>query len=134
MIRAAIAALGMAALLVVFLAHHQEPAAARVDEPLQHAKGDRLPARAAPVAPPPAPIALAPGPADARVGPGTALVGPAPAAPAALVGAPRSAMAAPAPAAPAPVAAAAPRDPVCGTKGRTWYTKQNGWKYWRCNR
>jgi hypothetical protein len=25
-------------------------------------------------------------------------------------------------------------DPVCGVKGRTWYTKDNGWKYWRCNR
>jgi hypothetical protein len=25
-------------------------------------------------------------------------------------------------------------DPVCGPRGRTWYTKDNGWKYWRCNR
>ena len=24
-------------------------------------------------------------------------------------------------------------DPVCGKKGRTWYTK-HGWKYWRCVR
>jgi hypothetical protein len=25
-------------------------------------------------------------------------------------------------------------DPVCGKRGRTWYTKANGWRYWRCNR
>jgi hypothetical protein len=25
-------------------------------------------------------------------------------------------------------------DPVCGPRGRTWYVKDNGWKYWRCNR
>jgi hypothetical protein len=25
-------------------------------------------------------------------------------------------------------------DPVCGVKGRTWYSKANGWRYWRCNR
>jgi hypothetical protein len=25
-------------------------------------------------------------------------------------------------------------DPVCGPRGRTWYTKANGWRYWRCNR
>jgi hypothetical protein len=25
-------------------------------------------------------------------------------------------------------------DPVCGARGRTWYTKDNGWRYWRCNR
>jgi hypothetical protein len=25
-------------------------------------------------------------------------------------------------------------DPVCGAKGRTWYTRDNGWKYWRCTR
>jgi hypothetical protein len=25
-------------------------------------------------------------------------------------------------------------DPVCGPRGRTWYTKDNGWRYWRCNR
>jgi hypothetical protein len=25
-------------------------------------------------------------------------------------------------------------DPVCGKRGRTWYTKSNGWRYWRCNR
>ena len=24
-------------------------------------------------------------------------------------------------------------DPICGKKGRTWYTK-HGWKYWRCVR
>jgi hypothetical protein len=32
------------------------------------------------------------------------------------------------------LAAPKPRDPVCGAKGRTWYTKDNGWRYWRCNR
>jgi hypothetical protein len=26
------------------------------------------------------------------------------------------------------------RDPVCGAKGRTWFTRGNGWQYWRCNR
>jgi hypothetical protein len=26
------------------------------------------------------------------------------------------------------------RDPVCGARGRTWYTRENGWKYWRCVR
>jgi hypothetical protein len=26
------------------------------------------------------------------------------------------------------------RDSACGAKGRTWYTKDNGWRYWRCNR
>jgi hypothetical protein len=25
-------------------------------------------------------------------------------------------------------------DPVCGPRGRTWYTRENGWRYWRCNR
>jgi hypothetical protein len=25
-------------------------------------------------------------------------------------------------------------DPVCGPRGRVWYTKDNGWKYWRCVR
>ena len=25
-------------------------------------------------------------------------------------------------------------DPVCGPRGRTWYTRENGWKYWRCQR
>jgi hypothetical protein len=25
-------------------------------------------------------------------------------------------------------------DPVCGPRGRTWYTKDNGWRYWRCVR
>jgi hypothetical protein len=25
-------------------------------------------------------------------------------------------------------------DPVCGPRGRTWYTRENGWKSWRCNR
>jgi hypothetical protein len=25
-------------------------------------------------------------------------------------------------------------DPVCGPRGRTWYTKDSGWKYWKCNR
>jgi hypothetical protein len=25
-------------------------------------------------------------------------------------------------------------DPVCGAKGRTWYTRENGWRFWRCNR
>jgi hypothetical protein len=27
-----------------------------------------------------------------------------------------------------------PIDSVCGPRGRTWYTKDNGWRYWRCNR
>jgi hypothetical protein len=26
------------------------------------------------------------------------------------------------------------RDPVCGPRGRVWYTKDNGWRYWRCVR
>ena len=26
------------------------------------------------------------------------------------------------------------RDSVCGAKGRTWHTKDNGGRYWRCNR
>jgi hypothetical protein len=25
-------------------------------------------------------------------------------------------------------------DPVCGPRGRTWYTKANGWRYWKCVR
>jgi hypothetical protein len=25
-------------------------------------------------------------------------------------------------------------DPVCGPRGRTWYVKENGWRYWRCVR
>jgi hypothetical protein len=25
-------------------------------------------------------------------------------------------------------------DPVCGPRGRVWYTKDNGWRYWRCVR
>jgi hypothetical protein len=25
-------------------------------------------------------------------------------------------------------------DPVCGKRGRVWYTKDNGWRYWRCVR
>lgn len=25
-------------------------------------------------------------------------------------------------------------DSICGTKGRTWYTRDNGRRYWRCNR
>ena len=25
-------------------------------------------------------------------------------------------------------------DPVCGPRGRTWYTRENGWRYWRCVR
>jgi hypothetical protein len=25
-------------------------------------------------------------------------------------------------------------DPVCGPRGRTWYVKENGWRFWRCNR
>jgi hypothetical protein len=25
-------------------------------------------------------------------------------------------------------------DPVCGARGRTWYTKDNGWRAWKCNR
>jgi hypothetical protein len=28
----------------------------------------------------------------------------------------------------------APRDPICGPRGRTWYTKDNGYRYWRCNK
>jgi hypothetical protein len=39
---------------------------------------------------------------------------------------------------PAAVAEAPPpkphADPVCGARGRTWYTRENGWKYWRCVR
>jgi hypothetical protein len=34
-------------------------------------------------------------------------------------------------------AAPAPKphaDPVCGARGRAWYTRENGWKYWRCVR
>ena len=27
-----------------------------------------------------------------------------------------------------------PADPVCGPRGRTWYTKDNGYRYWRCVR
>jgi hypothetical protein len=35
----------------------------------------------------------------------------------------------------APIAPLKPRaDPVCGPRGRTWYTRENGWRYWRCNR
>jgi hypothetical protein len=35
----------------------------------------------------------------------------------------------------APIAPLKPRaDPVCGPRGRTWYVKENGWRYWRCNR
>jgi hypothetical protein len=30
--------------------------------------------------------------------------------------------------------AALARDRVCGDKGRQWYTKANGWRYWRCIR
>jgi hypothetical protein len=33
-----------------------------------------------------------------------------------------------------PLKPPSPRDPVCGARGRTWYTKDNGWKYWRCVR
>jgi hypothetical protein len=29
---------------------------------------------------------------------------------------------------------AARADPVCGSRGRTWYTKDNGWRAWKCNR
>ena len=25
-------------------------------------------------------------------------------------------------------------DPVCGPRGRTWYTKDNGYRYWKCVR
>ena len=31
-------------------------------------------------------------------------------------------------------AASTKLDPVCGARGRTWYTRDNGWKYWRCVR
>jgi hypothetical protein len=26
------------------------------------------------------------------------------------------------------------RDPVCGARGRVWYTRDNGWRYWKCVR
>jgi hypothetical protein len=26
------------------------------------------------------------------------------------------------------------RDPVCGPRGRVWYTKDNGYRYWKCIR
>jgi hypothetical protein len=25
-------------------------------------------------------------------------------------------------------------DRVCGARGRHWYTRRHGWRYWRCNR
>lgn len=27
-----------------------------------------------------------------------------------------------------------PVDPVCGPKGRYWYSNERGWRYWRCRR
>jgi hypothetical protein len=40
----------------------------------------------------------------------------------------------PQPAPPEPAVVKPHADAVCGARGRTWYVKDNGWRYWRCNR
>jgi hypothetical protein len=85
------------------------------------AKGSRLPGpidipqQPPPPAPPPAPVIIAPPPKAVQT---QRIIEPL-----ALAVAPK-----------ATSAKNAQVDSVCGAKGRTWYTKDNGWKYWRCNR
>jgi hypothetical protein len=38
------------------------------------------------------------------------------------------------PPAPNPRVKPGERDPVCGPRGRVWYTKDNGYRYWKCIR